>query len=87
MEKDSPDPLMVRVRAIFEESQLTLDELGRRMGYAGLTSRASAWQFLNRTNDPRLSMLRKFSEAVGVPLPDLFASSSNSAAAKKKRPK
>jgi hypothetical protein len=29
-------------------------------------ARRSAWQFINKTNDPRLSMLRKFAEAVGV---------------------
>lgn len=73
MEKDSLDPLMVRVRALFEQSRLTLDELGQKMGYDGSTKRASAWQFLNRTNDPRLSMLRKFAQAVGVPLVELLA--------------
>ena len=73
MGKDTADPLMVRLQAIFEESCLTLDELGQKMGYTGPTTRASAWQFLNRTNDPRLSMLRKFAQAVGVPLADLLA--------------
>jgi hypothetical protein len=36
------------------------------MGYPPATARKSAWQFLNKTNDPRLSMLRKFAGAVGV---------------------
>jgi transcriptional regulator with XRE-family HTH domain len=72
MAKDAPDPLMARLLTLFEESRLTLDELGQKMGYTGLTTRASAWQFLNRTNDPRLSMLRKFAAAVGVPIAELF---------------
>ena len=32
----------------------------------------SAWQFLNKTNDPRLSMLRKFAAAVGCSVKSLF---------------
>jgi hypothetical protein len=35
------------------------------MGYPAASARKSAWQFIQRTNDPRLSMLRKFAEAVG----------------------
>ena len=31
----------------------------------------SAWQFLYKTNDPRLSMLRKFAEAAGVSVKSL----------------
>ena len=73
MDKDNTDPLMVHVRTLFEQSHLTLDELGQKMGYTGSTTRASAWQFLNKTNDPRLSMLRKFAQAVGVPLAELLA--------------
>jgi transcriptional regulator with XRE-family HTH domain len=64
---------MARVRAAFEGSGLTLDELGQRMGYTGDVARKSVWQFLNKTADPRLSMLRKFAAAVGVSMVDLFA--------------
>jgi len=60
------DPVMSAVRARFEKSGMTLDELGSKMGYPPATARKSAWQFINKTNDPRLSMLRKFCEAVGV---------------------
>jgi transcriptional regulator with XRE-family HTH domain len=67
----NPDPAMTRARALFQQSGLTLDELGQRMGYAGDTARKSAWQFLNKTADPRLSMLRKFAEAIGVSLDGL----------------
>jgi transcriptional regulator with XRE-family HTH domain len=65
------DPTMDRVRAVFEASGLTLDELGKRMGHEGDVARKGAWQFLNKIIDPRLSTLRKFAEAVGVSLADL----------------
>ena len=52
---------------------MTLDELGRKMGYPEQTARKSAWQFLRQTNDPRLSMLRKFAKAAGVSLRDLVS--------------
>jgi hypothetical protein len=41
------------------------------MGYGGAVARKSAWQFLRRTNDPRMSMLRRFASAVGVTLHEL----------------
>ena len=65
------DPVMSAVRATFEQSQLSLEQLGLRMGYSQELARKSAWQFVRRTNDPRLSMLRRFADAVGVPLPEL----------------
>lgn len=66
------DQAMIRVRELFAESGLTLDELGQRMGYEGDVARKGAWRFLNKTADPRLSTLRKFAEAVGVPVAELF---------------
>jgi transcriptional regulator with XRE-family HTH domain len=73
MEEPSMDPLMIRVRQLFEQSGMTLDELGHKMGYTGDKARKSAWQFLNTTYDHRVSMLRKFAAAVGVEIVDLFA--------------
>jgi transcriptional regulator with XRE-family HTH domain len=70
---DPPDAVMLRARELFEQSGLTLDQLGQAMGYEGDVARKSAWQFLNKTTDPRLSMLRKFAAAVGVPVSDLLA--------------
>jgi transcriptional regulator with XRE-family HTH domain len=58
-------------RRLFEKSRLSLDELGRRMGYPKESARKSAWQFLNKTADPRLSMLRKFAAAVGCSVKSL----------------
>jgi transcriptional regulator with XRE-family HTH domain len=63
---------MARVRAAFESSGLTLDELGQRMGYTGDVARKSVWQFLNKTADPRLSMLRRFAKAMGMDAKELL---------------
>jgi hypothetical protein len=49
----------------------TLDELGVAMGYSGDVARKLAWQFLKRTTDQRLSMLRRFAKAMGVNVKDL----------------
>jgi transcriptional regulator with XRE-family HTH domain len=74
---EQPDTVMLCVRALFKESGLTLDDLGQKMGYSGAAARKSAWQFVNRTNDPRVSMLRKFAHAVGVPVAELFVEKKN----------
>jgi transcriptional regulator with XRE-family HTH domain len=66
-----PRDVMARAQLLFERSGLSLDELGQRMGYAGDTARKAAWQFLNKTSDPRFSMLEKFAEALDVTLVDL----------------
>jgi transcriptional regulator with XRE-family HTH domain len=66
------DPVMQRVRTAFTESGLSLDELGKRMGSDGETAKKYAWQFLNKVDDPRVSTLRKFADAVGIPLGEFF---------------
>lgn len=63
--------VMTRVRSLYERSGLSLDELGQRMGYQGEAARKSAWQFLNKTVDPRLSMLEKFAEALNIKLAEV----------------
>jgi transcriptional regulator with XRE-family HTH domain len=62
---------MDRARLLFEKSGLSLEDLGRRMGYGENTARKSAWQFLNKTTDPRLSMLQRFANAINVTLVDI----------------
>jgi hypothetical protein len=69
-EEKEDDPAMTRVRAVFADSGLSLVELGRRMGYADETARQAVWQFM-RTGDPRVSMLRKFADAMGLPVEDM----------------
>jgi transcriptional regulator with XRE-family HTH domain len=70
--------IMKRANAAFEKSGLTLDELGQGMGIDAKTARMSAWQFLNKTTDPRLSMLLKFCAAVEVSLEELLAENKKS---------
>ena len=62
---------MKRVKKIFDSSGLSLEQLGQQMGYEEGTARRAAWQFLHKTNDPRLSMLQRFADAVGVDLKDI----------------
>jgi transcriptional regulator with XRE-family HTH domain len=64
--------VMARVRTLFEKSGLSLDDLGQKMGYEGDTARKSVWQFLNKTTDPRLSMLQRFADALGISVVDLL---------------
>jgi transcriptional regulator with XRE-family HTH domain len=70
-DKPQLDSAMENVRARYAKSGMSLDELGLKMGYPKESARKSAWQFLNGTNDPRLSMLRKFAEAVGCSVKSL----------------
>jgi transcriptional regulator with XRE-family HTH domain len=64
--------VMERVKIVFKNSGLSLDELGQRMGYREELARKSAWQFLHKTTDPRLSMLEKFSDALSISLKDII---------------
>jgi hypothetical protein len=72
MAKAAADPVMKKVRALFEKSGLSLHELGLRMNYPERSARKSAWQFIQKTDDPRLSMLRRFAKAMGVDLKELL---------------
>ena len=65
------DPAMKRANKLFELSGKTLDQLGVAMGYPANSARKSAWQFLAKTTDPRLSMLRRFAKAIGVSMNEL----------------
>ena len=71
MKPTTPDAVMQKVKKLFDASGLSLEELGQQMGYEEGTARRAAWQFLNKTNDPRLSMLRRFAEALGVDLKEI----------------
>ena len=71
--KQKFEAVMESARKSFASSGLSLEELGRKMGYEEGTARRAAWQFLNKTADPRFSMLRRFATAVGVSLEELMA--------------
>ena len=71
MAEKHEDPTMAKVRAWFEASGLTLHDLGLKMGYGPELARQSAWQFM-KSGDPRISMLRRFAVAAGMPLAELI---------------
>jgi transcriptional regulator with XRE-family HTH domain len=75
------DPAMKKAATIFEASGKSLDQLGNDMGYKGDVARKSAWQFLNKTTDPRLSMLRRFAKAMGVSIEALVGKETAESAA------
>jgi transcriptional regulator with XRE-family HTH domain len=66
------DPAMKAAQRLFAESGKSLEQLGRDMGYTAEIARKAAWQFLNKTADPRLSMLRRFAKAMGIRIQELF---------------
>ena len=72
------DAAILRMRELFAASGKTLDGLGVAMGYEGEVARKSAWQFLNKTADPRLSMLRRFAKAMGITVEELLAENKKS---------
>jgi len=68
------DEAMLRVRDVWlrlKAQRVTQEQLGIKMGYDQKTARKSVSQFL-KTKDPRLSMLRRFAKAAGVPLSELI---------------
>ena len=51
-----------------------------RYGRSGDVARKSAWQFLNKVNDPKLGTLRRFAKAMGVRLEELVGGAGDGAA-------
>jgi hypothetical protein len=64
--------VMTKVKAIFEKSGLSLHELGIKMEYPPESARKSAWQFIQKTDDPRISMLVRFAKAMGISVKSLL---------------
>lgn len=73
MKKPRIDPAVLKARELFKASGMSLDELGREMGAKGDVARKSAWQLLNKVNDPKISTLRALAKAFGVPVEELVA--------------
>jgi transcriptional regulator with XRE-family HTH domain len=70
---DKPtDPVILKARELFAESGRTLDDVGLAMGFNPDVARKSVWQLLNKIDDPKLSTLRKFAAALGVPMSEFF---------------
>jgi hypothetical protein len=70
---DKPtDPAIPKARELFKASGKKLDEVGLAMGFKPEVARKSVWQLLNKIDDPKLSTLRKFATAMGVPMSEFF---------------
>ena len=71
--EDTPDASMLIVQKLWERAKsahMTQQQIGVAMGYPEPTARKSVNQFL-KSEDPRISMLRKFAKAVGVPISEI----------------
>jgi transcriptional regulator with XRE-family HTH domain len=71
MTKKHEDPVMSKVRSLFDKSGLSLHDLGIKMECSPESARQSVWQFM-KTSDPHISVLRRFARALDVPLADLL---------------
>jgi transcriptional regulator with XRE-family HTH domain len=72
MKSSLTEKVFRKANDLFEESGMTLEELGVKMGYAPGMARKSAWAFLKNTSDPRLSTLEAIAKALAVEVKDLF---------------
>ena len=66
------DPAMSLVRAKVKDAGLTLHALGLAMGFPETQARMAAFQAL-KVDDPRISTLRRFARALGIPMDELVA--------------
>jgi hypothetical protein len=65
------DRVMDNLRKAFERSGITLNELGKGLGYDGPTAKKRAWVLLHRTPDPRISTVLAVAKTLGVKIGDL----------------
>jgi transcriptional regulator with XRE-family HTH domain len=64
------DPSMAKVKALFEQSGLSMNDLGLKMGFAAEVARQSVFQFM-KSGDPRIGTLRRFAKAIGIEIEEL----------------
>ena len=69
--KAPPSFKMAEIQAVFDKSEMSMQELGEAMGYAPSTARQAVSQFL-KSNDPRISMVLKFAHATGKKITDFL---------------
>ena len=62
---------MVKVRKVVEDSGLSQQAIGERMGYPPKSARQSVSRFLQGEN-PTVSVLSRFAKAMGVKVEDLL---------------
>ena len=65
------DDVMQNIRQLFEQSEMTLNELGEGLGYNGPTAKKRAWFLLYRTSNPRISTVLAVAQSLGVKISDL----------------
>lgn len=75
--KTSPETVTTvrkKLRRAAEESGMTQEEIGLRMGFAKDSARKAVSRLLNTeaVHNPRLSTLLAFAEAIGRPLKDIL---------------
>lgn len=61
-----------RLNLIWKGCGDSMETLGVKMGYPRKSARKSVSQFFQSTTDPRLSMIFKFSDAMGISVAELF---------------
>lgn len=66
------DPVMVRIRTVFESSPMSMRELGERMGYRKCHARQIASRMLKVVRNPRIATVRRFAAALGVEIKSLM---------------
>jgi transcriptional regulator with XRE-family HTH domain len=71
MSEKPEDPSVKKAKALFEKSNMTMNELGLKMGFPPETARQAVFQFL-KVSDPHISSLRRFAKAMDIPLADLL---------------
>jgi transcriptional regulator with XRE-family HTH domain len=66
--------IRAKLRRAAEESGMTQEEIGLRMGFSKESSRRAVSRLLNLESDydPRLSTLLAFANAINLPLKDLL---------------
>ena len=70
------EAMRAKMRSAAEESGLTQEAIGIKMGFSGLGARQAISRLLNaETYDPRLSTLVAFADAVGKSAKDLWCRS------------
>lgn len=72
MKRSLSETVILKARKLFEESGMTLEELGLKMGCSPGTARRSVWQLFNKSPDPRLSTVEKLAAALGVEVKELI---------------
>jgi hypothetical protein len=70
-QSDAKGESMKKIKKIFYSSDLTMEDLGLKMGYPPTTAGQSVFQFL-KSDKPRLDVVQRFASAMGMPVEKLI---------------